>query len=150
MKSLVTRPSRSGVLPRLQSALTGKRSGKEQEMSYKPRLPKAVYYQCVWVLKDLDRLRRLEAADTLRHSSDEKVFFVDEDELIRDAEVLEEARRKLECIRDAIAEVPYEYRQRTMDSIVYGIPFDDVAHENTWRKWRQVFIRELAKNLMLI
>lgn len=98
----------------------------------------------------MDRLRRLEAADNLRHSSDEKVFFVDEDELIRDVEVLEEARHKLECIREAIAVVPCEYRQRTMDSIVYGSPFEDMAHENTWRKWRQVFIRELAKNLMLI
>ncbi len=135
---------------RLQSPVTESASGKENMMGKRSRVPKAVYYQCIWILKDMDRLRRLEAADNVRHNRDEKVFFVDEDELIRDGEVLEEAKRKLECIRDAIAEVPYEYRQRTMDSLIYGTPFEDMAHENTWRKWRQVFIRELAKNLMLI
>ena len=116
----------------------------------KLRLPKAVYYQCIWIVKDLDRLRRLEAADNYSHADDEFVFFVDDEELIRDSGVLTEARFKLDCVRDALARVPDEYRQKTIDSIIYGIPFDDMAHENTWRKWRQVFIRDLAKNLLLI
>ena len=114
------------------------------------RLPKAVYYQCIWIVKDIDRLRRLEAAGHYGHGKDEFVFFVDDEEVIRDTEVLLQARYKLECVREALAVVPPEYRQNTIDSIVYSIPFDDMAHENTWRKWRQVFIRELAKNLMLI
>ena len=26
-------------------------------------VPKAVYYQCIWLIKDIDRLRKLEAVD---------------------------------------------------------------------------------------
>lgn len=114
------------------------------------RVPKAVYYQCIWIIKDLDRLRRLEAAASYARSEDEFVFFVDEEDVIRDAGVLSQARHKLDCVRAALGLVPEEYRQKTLDSIIYGIPFDDMAHENTWRKWRQFFIRELAKKLMLI
>ena len=114
------------------------------------RVPKAVYYQCIWIIKDLDRLRRLEAAGNYGHTEDEFVFFVDDEEIIRDAGVLTQARFKLDGVRGALALVPEEYRQKTIDSIIYGIPFDDMAHENTWRKWRQFFIRELAKNLLLI
>lgn len=114
------------------------------------RVPKPVYYQCVWILKDMDRLRRLEAISSYTQSSDELVFFVDDEEVIRNAEVLTQAAWKLDCIRKAIAKLPKEYRQSTIDCIVYNVPFGDMAHENTWRKWRQVFIRELAKNLLLI
>lgn len=114
------------------------------------RVPKPVYYQCFWTVKDLDRLKRLEAIGNYSGNTDELVFFVDDEEVIRNAEVLTQAAWKLECIRDAIEKVPEEYRQATIDSIVYNAPFSDIAHENTWRKWRQVFIRELAKNLLLI
>ncbi len=114
------------------------------------RVPKPVYYQCVWTVKDIERLRRLEAVSNYTQKSDELVFFVDDEEVIRSADVLKQAAWRLECIRKAIEKIPREYRQSTIDCIVYNVPFGDAAHENTWRKWRQVFIRELAKNLMLI
>lgn len=123
---------------------------REAVMSRKIRVPKPVYYQCVWILKDIERLKRLEAVDNYRSSKDEFVVFVDEEEVIRNAEVLYQARFKLECIRRALLAVPEDYRQRTIDSIVYGLSFGDMAHENTWRRWRQIFIRELAGNLNLI
>ena len=114
------------------------------------KLPKAVYFQCIWVVKDIDRLRRLEAVANVSNGMGDPVFFVDEDEVIKDAEVLAEGVRKMRCIRDALNEVPKEYRQLTIDNIVYGVPLEDMAHENTWRRWRTVFIKELAKNLKLI
>ena len=114
------------------------------------KVPKEVYHQCVWVLKDVDRLRRLEAAFCYDHSGAMHVFFSEDDETIRSREVLEQACWKMECIRKAIDKVPIEYRQHTVDCIVYNLPFNTDAHENTWRKWRQIFIKELAENLMLI
>ena len=114
------------------------------------RVPKAVYYQCFWLIKDLDRLRRLEAVANYRGRTDELVFYVDDDTVIKNAEVLSRAKWKLECVRRALEEVPEEYRQSTIDCISYNVPYGDTAHENTWRKWRQVFIYELAKNLLLI
>ena len=93
-------------------------------------VPKAVYYQCIWLIKDLDRLRKLEAVSNYAAREDELVFFMDDEEVIRDAEILN--------------------KQGTLDCISYNVPHSDMAHENTWRKWRQVLIWELAKNLFLI
>ena len=114
------------------------------------RIPKAVYYQCIWLIKDMDRLRRLEAVGNYIDEDDGLVFFVDDNNIIRNAEVIDQAVWKLECVRKALEEVPPEYRQSTLDCITYNVPFGDMAHENTWRRWRQIFIRELAKNLMLM
>lgn len=114
------------------------------------RMPKAVYYQCLWTVKDMERLKRLEAANSHTVKDGDLIFFVDEDEVIRNAAALEQAAWRMDCIRRALRRLPVEYRKDTVDNIVYGIPFNDMAHENTWRKWRQVFLRELAKNLMLI
>ena len=116
----------------------------------KDRVPKQVYFQCIWTVKDIERLKRLEAISNYSKDSNEMVFFMDEEDVIRDAAVLEQAAWKLGCIRKAITKLPKEYRQATIDSIVFNVPYGDIAHENTWRKWRQVFIRELAKNLLLI
>ena len=113
-------------------------------------VPKPVYFQCYWIVKDIERLKRLEAIGSYAKKSDELVFFVDDQEVIRNSEVLTQAAWKLECIRKAITKVPKEYRQGTIDCLVYNVPYSDIAHENTWRKWRKVFIRELAKNLLLI
>ncbi|MBQ3370813.1 MAG: hypothetical protein IJG48_07355 [Mogibacterium sp.] len=113
-------------------------------------VPKEVYYQCVWLIKDMDRLRKLEAVSNYAAGEDELVFFVDDEEVIKDPEVLERAKWRLNCIRRAVIKIPAEYRQSTLDCISYNVPYGDMAHENTWRKWRQVLIWELAKNLFLI
>ena len=113
-------------------------------------VPKAVYHQCIWLIKDMDRLRKLEAVSKYAARDDELVFFMDDEEVIRDAEVLEKANWRLSCIRRALIKIPEEYRQSTLDCIIYNVPYGDMAHENTWRKWRQVLIWELAKNLFLI
>ena len=65
-------------------------------------------------------------------------------------EVLDKAKWRLDCIRRALIKIPAEYRQSTLDCISYNVPYGDMAHENTWRKWRQILIWELAKNLFLI
>ena len=114
------------------------------------RLPKAVYYQCIWIVKDMDRLRRLELAADTGCREDELVFFEMDEEAVSDREVLRQAKFKLSCVRSALGAIPEEYRRGTLDSITYSVPFADMAHENTWRKWRKVFIRRLAAELKLI
>ena len=114
------------------------------------KVPKAVYFQCIWILKDMDRLRRLEAAATVPGSDDELVFFVDDEQMILDDKVIALARERLGCIRRALSVLPEEYRQSTLDCVVLGVRYSDTAHFNTWRRWRQIFIFELAKNLHLI
>ena len=119
-------------------------------MRYQNRIPRNIYYQCLWTVKDIERLRRLEAIGEYSQKNNEIVYFVDEDEIICNPEVIEQAKWKLECIRKALGKIPEEYRKATIESIELNMPYGDMAHENTWRKWRQIFMCELAKNLYLI
>ena len=117
------------------------------------KLPKAVYYQCLWVVKDIDRLYRLEAM--YRHETEEKqpgdiTFYEDENCMAISEPVLQQAVWKLKCIKDALLAIPYEYRMETIEGIVDGIMPIGIAHENTLKKWRRVFIKELAYKLNLI
>lgn len=114
------------------------------------KVPKAVYYQCIWLLKDMERLRRIEAAGKVPQGDNELVFFVDDENVVMDESVFVNAREKLRCIRKSLQAIPKEYRQSTIDCIVFGVPYADTAHYNTWRRWRQIFVYELAKNLHLI
>jgi hypothetical protein len=104
----------------------------------------------VWIVKDIERLRLLSlAADTVTEEND-LVFFEVDEEAISNIEVFRQAKFKMDCINRALEDVPEEYRRGTIDSIAYGARFPDTAHENTWRRWRRVFIESLAQGLNLI
>lgn len=114
------------------------------------KLPKAVYYQCLWTVKDIDRLHRLEAM--LKHDKceGELILYEDENCVAMGEEVLRQASWKLSCIKDALETIPEEYRIDTLEGIVDGVLPIGMAHENTMKKWRRTFIRELAHRLNLI
>lgn len=89
-------------------------------------LPKAVYYQCVWTVRDLDRLISRAPHD-------------------------EYARARLDAVYRALEVVPYEFRNDVLGSIAcYGRGYEDNAHENTYKRWKKVYIAELAEQLHLI
>lgn len=89
-------------------------------------LPRAVYYQCVWIVRDMERMEKTPVSE------------------------LDLTRQRLECIRRAILEIPEEYRSGVLKSVIQrGAPIGDFAHENTWKRWKQRFIYRLAKNLGL-
>jgi len=66
------------------------------------------------------------------------------------SEVVEESIWKIKCIRDALNTIPEEYRANIIESIYTGEMPREIAHENTLKRWRRKFIRELAYNLNLI
>lgn len=113
-------------------------------------LPKAVYFQCIWIIKDIDRLRMLEALHNYKERPDEMLCCgMKEDSMVTE-NVIEEGVRKLRAIRAAILPVPEDMRQDLIESIMAGTGFGDYAHENTWKKWKKRFINELAHNLDLV
>ena len=114
------------------------------------RLPKAVYYQCLWTVKDIDRLHRLEAMYNHKKHENEIVLYEDENCRVMNEEVMRQAVWKLSCIKEALGAIPQEYRIETIEGIVDGVIPVGVAHENTWKRWRKVFINELARKLNLI
>lgn len=113
-------------------------------------MPRAVFYQSFWAVKDMERLQRLAKLKVKPGQPGELVFYADEESRTMRAEVVEEAIWKLRCIRDALNTIPEEYRADIVESIQSGEMPAEIAHENTWKKWKRKFIRELAYNLNLI
>ena len=88
-------------------------------------LPREVYYQCVWMIRDMERLEEI-------------------------AMRVDDAIVKLDCLRRALEEIPDYYRQGVISSVkIRGGGFDDFAHINTWKKWKMRFMHAFATNLGL-
>lgn len=101
-------------------------------------LPREIYHQCLWIVRDMVRMEQMVAATRGGAAGEEG------------APALEEARIRLECIRRALLDVPEFYREGILESIlVRGCGYADGAHENTWKKWRQRFLYSLAEHLSL-
>jgi hypothetical protein len=117
-------------------------------------LPSAVYYQCIWVVKDMVRLEEI-AKDGFRNEmlNESSCGYVAETGSLACALLpeQEEALFKLDCIHRAIILIPEEYREGILMNIQNrGSGYGDFAHENTWKKWKQRFIYALAVNLKLV
>lgn len=113
-------------------------------------MPKEVYYQCIWMIRDIDRLEELALNKYLFEncSNSEVAFIADDTQDLISVEIIKEAVRRLECIHDALDTIPEEYRKDIIDIIKKVRPYyPDTAHENTWNKWKHCFIYRLAKNM---
>ncbi len=108
------------------------------------RLPREVYYRCLWTVRDIKRIREIADAAPGVLLSDS------EDQRIVTAEVIHKAASDIGHIRKAIEKVPDEYRDGIMNNIVNREPFGDIAHPNTWKRWKLVFLHALARELDLI
>ncbi|MBQ3291473.1 MAG: hypothetical protein IJH43_03765 [Mogibacterium sp.] len=113
------------------------------------RIPKDVYYRCVWLIRDSIRLERITEAccpgNEAGNGSDEK-----DEAVIIDENVIRRAETELTSINKALHKIPEAYRREIIANIIYKSPFSDIAHPNTWKKWKQIFIYELAHELHLI
>ena len=123
------------------------------------RLPKEVYHRCQWLVRDSARLRKLAEASPERPENPceegVKHDFLSAEDIYGPVTVADEAaiRRavyEMDCIRRASEKIPEVYREGLLDNIVDRKPFSDFAHPNTWKRWKLVFMYELAKELHLI
>ena len=113
-------------------------------------LPREVYYQCIWIVRDTERLRRLAEMGTAADLSQSLVFFdMGTGNSVR-LEVTKRAEWVLDCIDNALESVPEAYRQGIIDNIIKRQDFDDIAHPNTWKKWKRVFVYHLAHQLKMV
>ena len=90
----------------------------EKEKEYV--LNRNVYMQTIWCIRDYDRLR-------------------DMDDIC--------ARYRADAIDKALDEVPQAYREGLMDNIRSHERYEDFAHENTWKMWKQRFVYHAANYL---
>lgn len=105
----------------------------------KQRLPKEVYYQCIWMIRDMERLKEII------NGSGEQILND------KDMQKLEDALIKFDCLLRALEEVPDYYREGIIESVRNrGGGYGDFAHENTWKKWKSKFMCAFATNLGLL
>ena len=108
------------------------------------KLPREVYYRCLWTVRDFRRIRELASAvpgGSPAEFSDQKIV---------SGSVIRKAASDLSMIRRALESVPEEYRAGILENIINKEPFGDNAHPNTWKRWKLVFLYELARGLDLI
>lgn len=126
------------------------------------KLPKEVYYRCLWTVRDAGRLRGL--ADLLRQDENVYISSVQGSQdtcqepgstgesrtLVISDETARRAAADLACIEKALTKVPEVYREELLDNIMNKKPLPDFAHANTWKRWKLVFLYELAREMRLV
>ena len=121
-------------------------------------LPETVYRQALWAIKDMARLKEelnkaIESIDNI-HSPN---FFnesvgkgIYSDTTAHKADRLITITSRIDSIEAALFYVPEKYRQGLRSKLMEGGTYGDQFHPNTWKKWQQVYIYHVAKNLGLI
>ena len=121
-------------------------------------LPETVYRQALWAVKDINRLKEelnkaIEDIDNI-HSPN---FFNEStgkglysDITAKKADRLIVITNRIDSIEAAMFSIPEKYRQGIRNKLMNGEAYGDQFHPNTWKKWQQVYIYHVAKNLGLI
>ena len=116
------------------------------------KIPQDVYYRCIWLVRGSRRLRELAGIkDDPQGALPARGADYDQtDASLVSEDVIRQAERDLECLSNALERIPGAYREGILRNIADKEPFGDMAHPNTWKKWKQEFIYQLAKELHLI
>lgn len=113
-------------------------------------LPRPVYCQIQWILKDYDRLKALsQQASAADKAGDAVVFYAGDCMGLTPQSVIDEANAKLEAIDRALLIVPEEYRNGIFENLAHKRILPDEASDNTWKKWKKLFVETLARELKL-
>lgn len=130
----------------------------EEMREYQPKknnpfwLPKAVYYQAVYAVRDYDRIR--DEYNSILHASTGGSDGQPRSTKIGDptekkAERLESLFEKLSAIERALHLLPEEYRSGVFNNVRYQSPYPYIAGVATWSRQRRRFLFLVAKNLHL-
>ena len=123
-------------------------------------LPQPVYRQALWAVKDLLRLQeRLEELRRDAYAVGERKIqwygggykggFVCDATGGKAVEIANISWR-IDAIVRAFDSVPEKYRKGIENKLVHDVPYDDQCHPNTWKRWQQVFLYNVAENLCIL
>ena len=113
-------------------------------------IPRAVFFQCTWLMKDYDRLRDLAMKAPEAESPEGAiVFYAIDSRRLTPESVITEARNRVKAVDRAMLELPEEYREAVFEYFAHEKRLPDEASKNTWFKWKQTFINALARELNL-
>ena len=119
-------------------------------------LPEAVYRQALWAVKDLPRMREtlLELEQSLdclpqAYVGQPRSSGSYSDLTAKRAGQMANLALRIRTIEDSLKAVPMEYRDGILDKLAYGVPYPDRHHANTWRRWQQAYLYQVAQGLHL-
>ena len=138
----------------------------QRKKSNPQKLPHNLYFRVLYIIRDYDRLKDeyhaiLQSSPkppiTMGYDRDGKhvselmpssggVSDPTADKAIRLAAISDE----LHAVEQSLMMIPEGYRQGVKHSVMYGAPYPDTAHYNTWRRWRYRFAWHVANMLKLI
>lgn len=118
-------------------------------------LPETVYRQALWAIKDLNRVKEeldkaveeidnIQSPDLFKEHS--RIGSYSDTTEMKASRIIKLTNR-IENIENAFFYIPEKYRHGIKEKLVDGGDFGDQFHPNTWKKWQQVFIYHVAKNL---
>lgn len=122
------------------------------------RLPETVYRQALWAVKDLPRMKEKlmeleEMADCVPSAYMDiprKSAGTVSDQTARLAGQMAHLSLRIQRIEGSLEAVPVPYRDGILGKLAYGIPYSDRFHSNTWKRWQQVYLYQVAVSLQLL
>ena len=120
-------------------------------------MPEAVYYQSIWAVRDYQRMKaRLEIMQKSPDKQSRGSVVLESMEAYGAYRPVEDRameiavlKERVEGIRNALLQVPSEYRSYLISNIVMknsGSSFGNKA----WRMWKQIFLYQVAINLSIM
>ncbi len=122
-------------------------------------LPEAVFKQAYWAMRDMNRMKgeleRLnEERDVIASGgrilsnlsfSTNTISDITGNRAVKIAHL----SSRILAIEAAFDEIPEEYRQGLWDKNVENLGYSGDAHANTWKKWQQILMFHIARNLQI-
>lgn len=125
-----------------------------QRKKGKYTLPREVYRQTLWQVRDYHRLKDLyEAVAEERPGPSDGMprgKGGTSDPTFQKAAKLEHIGRVLAAIDEALALVPPEYRKGVWNSVLYDTPYPFDAGRATYGRWKSFFVYTIADKLNFI
>lgn len=122
-------------------------------------LPEAVFRQAYWAMRDMNRMkaeltrlneeRDVIASGTGILSNQSFGTSTISDITGNRAVKIAHLSSRILAIEAAFDEIPEEYRQGLWDKNVENLGYSASAHANTWKKWQQVLMFHVARNLQI-
>ena len=121
------------------------------------KLPEAVYRQALWAVKDLPRMKEklteleemLDCLPSAYVDTPRKSSGTVSDQTAQLASRMANLAFRIQMIEGSLQAVPAVYRDGILGKLAYGIPYSDCFHANTWKRWQQVYLYQVAMELHL-
>ena len=121
------------------------------------KLPEAVYRQALWAVKDLPRMKEklmeleemLDCLPSAYVDTPRKSSGTVSDQTAQLASRMANLAFRIQMIEGSLQAVPVVYRDGILGKLAYGIPYSDCFHANTWKRWQQVYLYQVAMELHL-